>query len=337
MTDDNKSRRNLLRGMFAVGAATTLAGCGSDDTTDTETDTEPSTDSSPTETDESTPAPTDESTGNIDETRSELEQYDSAVTAWEDGWRNTMEYVANEDDSAAMGVPFTNPDVAEDEVDPLRPHGLFYQITDEGRYELLGAEWTVPAEAVDEAPTLFGETFSGPEQGLRARQPEQYALRAWLWADNPEGMFATFNPEITPPEYAEAYTDVGYSTRTFTNLETARQAGFNRRGDCRSGNGGSEGLNFFSEEDPFNEAGMVYHSYFQALLYEDTDDGTELVGVKWVMPVDEVDSRPSLVSQSMKGPIEGYLDGMPSHYQLTLWRKPNPNGLFARWNPTIEC
>lgn len=334
MPNENKSRRKLLQTMLAAGGATVLAGCGGD-----ETPTEPTETASPTEqsSPEQTDSPTPEPAGNIDETRAELEQYEDPLTAWEDGYTNTMEYVTTEDRSAAMGVPFTNPDVADDEVDPMQPHALLYQINSEGRYELLGAEWTVPAESVDEAPTLFGETFSGPEQGPRARQPQQYALRAWLFAENPEGEFAAFNPDLEVPEYAEQYTDVGYATRPFTNLTTARQAGYASRGDCRTGTNGSEGLNYFSQEDPFNTAGMEYHGYFQSLLYEDTDDGEQLVGVKWVMPVEEVDSAPTLVGQEMKGPTEGYVEGMPEHYELTLWRKPNPNGLFARWNPSIEC
>lgn len=321
--------------MVAAGAATSLAGCGFGESTDTETDTEPSTESSPTPTAASTATP--EPVGNTDETTAELEQYSDALTAWEDGYTNTMEYVANDDGSAGMGVHFTNPNVADDEVDPLRPHALFYQINDQGRYDLLGAEWSVPASAVDQAPSLFGETFQGPQQGLRARQPEQYALRAWLFADNPNGTFATFNPDITPPSYATQYTDVGFATRTFEDVTTAKQTGFSRRGSCRVGTNGAEGTNYLSGSDPFNSSGTLYHSNFQSLLYESTDNGRQLVGVKWFMPADEVDSQPSLVGQSMKGPVDGYFEGMGRHYELTLWRKPNPNGLFARWNPTIDC
>lgn len=323
--------------MLAAGAATSLAGCGFGESSPTET--EPSTGSPPTSGSTESPEPTatPEPVGDIDETTAELEQYTDALTAWEDGYTNTMEYVATDDGSAGMGVHFTNPDVADDEVDPLRPHALFYDITGEGRYELLGAEWSVPASAVDQAPQLFGQRFQGPQQGLRARQPEQYALRAWLFADNPDGTFATFNPDVTPPSYATQYTDVGFATRTFESVETARQTGFSRRGDCRTGNSGAEGVNYLSGSDPFNSSGTLYHSNFQSLLYESTDDGRQLVGVKWFMPVDEVDSRPSLVGQSMKGPVDGYFEGMPRHYELTLWRKPNPNGLFARWNPTIDC
>lgn len=338
MVNDDKSRRKVLKAMFATGAATSLAGCNFGNSTPTET--EQPTDT-PTEGGSSTATPASTATptpvGDIDETTSELEQYTDPLVAWEDGYTNTMEYVANDAGTAGMGVPFTNPNVADDEVDPLNPHALFYQINDEGRYELLGAEWSVPASAVDEAPRLFGQTFSGPAQGLRARQPQQYSLRAWLFADNPEGQFATFNPDVSPPSYAMSYTDVGFSTRPFEDLATARQAGFARRGDCRTGSNGSEGVNYLSSADPFNSSGTLYHSNFQSLLYEETENGQQLVGVKWFMPVEEVESRPSLVGQSMKGPIDGYFDGMSSHYELTLWRKPNPNGLFSRWNPTIDC
>lgn len=351
MDRDTLSRRKVLQSVLVTGTATGLAGCGfggngdptateTDSPTDSETPTAtptPTATETATETPEPTETPTPEPVGDIDETTAELEQYADALAAWEDGYTNTMEYVATDDGSAGMGVHFTNPDVGADEVDPLRPHALFYQINDEGTYDLLGAEWSVPASAVDEAPSLFGRTFNGPEQGLRARQPQQYALRAWLFEDNPEGQFATFNPNISPPSYATNYTDVGFATRTYESITTARQAGFSRRGECRTGPNGSEGVNYLASSDPFNSSGTLYTSNFQSLLYEDTDDGQQLVGVKWFMPVDEVDSRPSLLGRTMRGPVAGYFEDMPEHYELTLWRKPNPNGLFAKWNPTIDC
>ena len=51
-----------------------------------------------------------------------------------------------------------------------------------------------------ERPELFGRPFDGPMEGhepLLPRELHHYDLHAWLWKDNPEGMFSPVNPDVT--------------------------------------------------------------------------------------------------------------------------------------------
>ncbi len=89
--------------------------------------------------------------------------------------------------------------------EPLRPEGLLYTTDKHGRLTLAGAEWFV----VDEdqvvtthntvVPQMFGQTFDGPMPGHEAGMPVHYDLHAYVWAENPDGLFATWNTTITCP------------------------------------------------------------------------------------------------------------------------------------------
>lgn len=41
------------------------------------------------------------------------------------------------------------------------PNALLYKQTDTGQYDLMGAEWIVPASDYQEPPALFAEAFNG--------------------------------------------------------------------------------------------------------------------------------------------------------------------------------
>lgn len=82
-------------------------------------------------------------------------------------------------------------------VDPSRPEILLYAPRANGRLELVGIEYFVPAASVTTTPTLFGRTFGGPMAGHNPSMPVHYELHAWLWAANPAGLFAPFNPNVS--------------------------------------------------------------------------------------------------------------------------------------------
>jgi len=74
-----------------------------------------------------------------------------------------------------------------------------------------------------------------------------------------------------------------------------------------------------------------------------TPESRRLVAVEWIV-VDKDqdlttdDDRPSLFGVPFNGPMLGHEPGMPIHYDLHAWVwKKNPNGMFARWNPTVTC
>ncbi|MCL6667749.1 hypothetical protein [Streptomyces panaciradicis] len=89
-------------------------------------------------------------------------------------------------------------------LDPARPAALVY--ADEaddglmdtdgpaGRRTLVAVEWIVKDKG-QAAPTLFGQTF-----GTNPRS-QQFTLRAWLYRPNGDGLFASYNPDVTCPAH----------------------------------------------------------------------------------------------------------------------------------------
>jgi hypothetical protein len=103
--------------------------------------------------------------------------------------------------SGAMGIHAVNPALIGDGViDPLRPEILLYLPSGDGELELVGVEYfEVAAVTGGVAPTVFGRDLDGPMPGHNPAMPEHYDLHVWLWADNPAGMFAPFNPALSCP------------------------------------------------------------------------------------------------------------------------------------------
>ena len=90
-------------------------------------------------------------------------------------------------------------------MDPQQPDGLLYTADKHGRLTLAGAEWFVfdtdqnPATPNAQAPEMFGQQFDGPMPGHEDGMPVHYDLHAYIWAENPDGLFATWNTNITCP------------------------------------------------------------------------------------------------------------------------------------------
>ena len=93
----------------------------------------------------------------------------------------------------------------------------------------------------------------------------------------------------------------------------------------------------------------------EVLLYETMKNGKlRLIGVEYFVPVivngagpwfgpgpppeGQFNSAPSLFGQTFDGPMPGHEPGMPWHYDLHVWIwKNNPSGMFANFNPNVQC
>jgi len=105
-----------------------------------------------------------------------------------------MEYA-----KGAMGVHFVNLTI-KGPPDPMKPNVLIYEPVGK-KLKLVAVEWLVPLTPdTKEAPKLFGQTFMGPMEGHEPLIPKEfvhYDLHAWLFKDNPLGMFAPTNPKVS--------------------------------------------------------------------------------------------------------------------------------------------
>lgn len=76
----------------------------------------------------------------------------------------------------------------------------------------------------------------------------------------------------------------------------------------------------------------------EILVYEPIPGGLRLVAVEYMIPAAATSVHPALFGQPFDGPMPGHEPGMPVHYDLHVWIwKPNPDGIFAEWNPRVAC
>jgi len=100
-------------------------------------------------------------------------------------------------DHGGMGVHYVRN--VDDVTDATDPEALVYEISESGELELVGVEYVVPQEFVEDQsgavvalPALHGRNFH------KHSSLPLYILHAWIWEENPEGMFADFNTAVGP-------------------------------------------------------------------------------------------------------------------------------------------
>jgi hypothetical protein len=131
---------------------------------------------------------------------------ESAVAAgYELGWVNGagVRIVAgcvSHPTAGAMGYHYFNAELmADNGVDPVEPEVLVYAPNVDGDLRLVAVEWVVRSAqsnppGVATAPSVLGMDMHilVPPPG-----PAFYLMHAWVWAHNPSGMFADWNPEVS--------------------------------------------------------------------------------------------------------------------------------------------
>ena len=126
---------------------------------------------------------------NID--RAEMADYDTPLTPC---WYHS--------ELGAMGYHYGNLALLDGNVELLRPEALMYEPGPTGNYRLVGMEYIVPMDAWggEGNPSLLGQEYH-PNETLGL-----YTLHVWLWRNNPNGMFTSWNPKVSC-EYAEVSED----------------------------------------------------------------------------------------------------------------------------------
>ncbi len=120
------------------------------------------------------------------------------------GWVAPLSPCVAVEELGGMGYHIGNPEYLENGIlDPLMPEVLMYEPMKNGRMRLVGVEYIVffgppeteggdPVEG--EQPWLFGQPFDhSPHVGLFGA----WTLHVWLWRNNPAGMFAEYNPNVS--------------------------------------------------------------------------------------------------------------------------------------------
>jgi hypothetical protein len=92
-----------------------------------------------------------------------------------------------------MGFHYGKTSLIDGRVAVDEPELLLYEPQSNGRMRLVAVEYIMPLQLSATPPRLFGRDFSvNAAFGI-------WALHAWVWKDNPSGMFADWNPRVTCP------------------------------------------------------------------------------------------------------------------------------------------
>jgi hypothetical protein len=96
-----------------------------------------------------------------------------------------------------MGIHYVNGAlVSNGVVDATTPEALVYQPIGNGKLRLVAVEYIVfySMWAGSSKPSLFGQDFKLIGTPNRYGIPAFYELHAWVWQNNPSGMFKDWNP-----------------------------------------------------------------------------------------------------------------------------------------------
>jgi hypothetical protein len=92
----------------------------------------------------------------------------------------------------AMGIHYVNIQKVDGELDVREPEILVYAPETDGDLRLVAVEYMIPKVATPGVPELYGRHFhDGPM--------DTWTLHAWVWRNNPAGMFEDFNSKVNCP------------------------------------------------------------------------------------------------------------------------------------------
>jgi len=110
------------------------------------------------------------------------------------GWANDLSGCVEHPTEGGMGHHYARMEYIDGWVNHLEPQILLYEPHPDGSFEFVGVEYIVPFAILPEdaePPELFFHKFhKNPVQ-------EIWALHVWTEKENPNGMFADWNPNVT--------------------------------------------------------------------------------------------------------------------------------------------
>jgi hypothetical protein len=127
------------------------------------------------------------------ELRRSTVRYHDFAAAQADGYTVKVTECMEDATRGGMGYHYAKGDLIDGGVIEARPEVLLYEPMGKGRLRLIGVEFIIPFTAwtAAEPPTLYGQTFA------RNETFEVWALHAWVWRNNPGGVFADWNPKVS--------------------------------------------------------------------------------------------------------------------------------------------
>lgn len=119
-------------------------------------------------------------------------RYHSTVQATKAGYAVASDCVAVPG-LGTMGFHWVNQALVDPVFDPLQPEAVLYLPDKNGNLKLVAVEYIV-IDVGQPAPTFDGHPF---DVGGTPVPVSHWSLHAWIYADNPAGVHAPFNPAIS--------------------------------------------------------------------------------------------------------------------------------------------
>lgn len=109
------------------------------------------------------------------------------------GWDTKITSCMTEPTAGGMGFHYGNTDLIDGSVRPDQPELLLYEPEKNGQMRLVAAEYIIPYSfhSRDATPPML---FDQPFKQVDAFQ--LWGLHAWVWENNPSGMFKDWNPRV---------------------------------------------------------------------------------------------------------------------------------------------
>ena len=102
--------------------------------------------------------------------------------------------------AGAMGYHYFNEDLmADNAVDALEPEALVYASAPNGGLKLVAVEWVVRGPNTNPPGVPTAPSVLGMDMHILVPAVGFWLEHAWIWAHNPAGMFADWNPEVSCP------------------------------------------------------------------------------------------------------------------------------------------
>jgi hypothetical protein len=128
--------------------------------------------------------------------RQETSRFNSTVQATRYGYVGDDHCVAHPE-LGGMGYHWVNGPLIDPVFDPLQPEVLLYARGPGGNLRLTGVEYIV-IDIGQEAPEFDGQPFDvGGVPPLMEAGVPHWSLHVWVHMDNPSGLFAPFNPDVS--------------------------------------------------------------------------------------------------------------------------------------------
>ena len=130
--------------------------------------------------------------------------FDRAATA---GWSAKItDCMTDPKGAGGMGFHYGNTALINATVSVDKPELLLYEPDEDGELRLVAVEYIIPYTFHSrdaEPPVLFGQKFKQNDTF------QLWGLHAWVWKENPSGIFANWNPRVSC-KYATAVSSMSH-------------------------------------------------------------------------------------------------------------------------------